>query len=153
MNLLRKIKAAVMLAVFTASISATAPVDQPFMQAALADLREANNHLRNATADKGGHRQRAIDFTSGAITAVNRGIEYDRKNITSQRNSTEIEFVPASTADQPNMEKARTALQTALTNLRKASDDKGGYKKQAIAMTTNAINSVNAGIQYDRTHR
>lgn len=151
MNLLRGISAVVMIAVFMAGISATTPVDQPFMQAALADLREASTHLRNATADKGGHRQRAIDFTNGAITAVNRGIDYDRKNITPRRNSTS-EFVPVSTIDQPNMEKARTSLQNAMANLRKASDDKGGYKKQAIAMTTNAINSVNSGIQYDRTH-
>ncbi len=153
MNIFRKITVVAMLATFAAGISANAPADQPFMQAALTDLREAMTHLRNATADKGGHRQRAIDFTNGAITAVTRGIEYDRNNITPRRrNSADTVAVFASSADQPNMEKARESLNKALANLRKASDDKGGYKKQAMAMTTNAINSVNAGIQYDRTH-
>lgn len=152
MNFVRRITAVTIIAIFAASLSAT-PVDQPFMQAALGDLRDAMGHLRNANADKGGHRQRAIDFTNGAITAVNRGIEYDRNNITPRRrNSTEAETVSPPAFDQVNMERARTSLQKALENLRKASDDKGGYKKQAIAMTTNAINSVNSGIQYDRTH-
>jgi len=43
-------------------------------------------------------------------------------------------------------------LQSALANLKKASADKGGYRNQAIAMTNNAINAVNAGIAYDRKH-
>ncbi len=153
MYLLRKMTTLVVIAISAASVSATLSTDQPFMQAALSDLREAMTHLRNATANKGGHRQRAMDFTNGAINTVNKGIEYDRNNISPhRRNSTGFELATASSADQPNMEKARTALQNAMANLRKASDDKGGYKKQAIAMTTNAINSVNSGIQYDRSH-
>ncbi len=141
------------VAILATTSFAVPPPDQPFMQAALADLREAMTHLRNATADKGGHRQRAIDHTNAAITAVNRGIEYDRNNITPRRRNS-FDSGPAilATVDQPNMEKARKALQDAMANLRKASDDKGGFKKQAMSHTTNAINSVNAGIQFDRTH-
>lgn len=153
MKLCRKMTVLAIITVFVATITAT-PFDQPFMQAALNDLKAAQSHLKNATADKGGHRQRAMDFTAGAINAVNKGIDYDRTHITprpSRRNSTDADVLPTS-PDQPNMEKARESLRNALANLRKASADKGGYREQAIAMTTNAINSVNAGIQYDRTH-
>ncbi|MFT3743161.1 MAG: hypothetical protein QM785_02600 [Pyrinomonadaceae bacterium] len=153
MKFFRQISIVAMITIFVATIAAT-PFDQPFMQAALNDLKEAQNHLKNATADKGGNRQRAMDFTAGAITAVNKGIDYDRTHITprpGRRNSTDVEALPAS-PDQPNMEKARESLKNALANLRKASADKGGYREQAMAMTNNAINSVNAGIQYDRTH-
>ena len=68
-----------------------------------------------------------------------------------KRNSTDLEAIPV-LPDQPNMEKARESLKNALANLRKASADKGGFREQAMAMTNNAINSVNSGIQYDRTH-
>lgn len=153
MKIQRNLLVSFLLALFTVNAIAL-PMDQPFMQAALNDLKEAQNHLKNATADKGGNRQRAMDFTAGAINAVNKGIEYDRTHITprpGRRNSTDVEVMPF-VADQPNMEKARESLKNALTNLRKASADKGGFREQAIAMTNNAINSVNAGIQYDRTH-
>lgn len=127
-------------------------IDQPYMQAALDDLRDAQNHLKNATADKGGHRQRAMDFTAGAITAVNKGLAYDRSHVSSGPDSLGINATLETLPDQPNMVKAREELQNALANLRKASTDKGGYRNQAIAMTNNAINSVNAGIAYDRNH-
>ena len=77
MKLYRKMTILAIITVFVATITAT-PFDQPFMQAALNDLKAAQNHLKNATADKGGHRQRAMDFTAGAINAVNKGIDYDR---------------------------------------------------------------------------
>lgn len=151
---LRGIGVFLVCVVFAVSAAALpANVDQPHMQAALDDLKDAQNYLRNATADKGGHRQRAMDFTAGAINAVNKGIEYDRTHFTprGRRNATDAEL-GMSSADQPNMVKARGELQDALASLRKASADKGGFRNQAVAMTNNAINSVNAGIEYDRTH-
>ena len=147
-----KVIAVTLGVVFTVSTFALPTnVDQPFMQAALDNLREAQNYLKNATADKGGHRKRAMDFTAGAITAVNKGIAYDRRNVMTLSSSNEI-ALKVSSPDQPNMIKARDELQNALANLRKASTDKGGYRNQAIAMTNNAINAVNAGIAYDRKH-
>lgn len=153
MNLLRKTMSLAMIAVFAVSILATTPVDQPFMQAALNNLKDAQNSLKKATADKGGHRERALDITSNAINSVNRGIEYDRNNYTPgrRRNSEVSEFDPIA-ADQPNMVKAREHLQAAMANLRKASADKGGYREQAMGHVSNAISAVNAGIEYDRTH-
>ena len=53
---------------------------QPQMQAALRHLRSARADLNRATADKGGHRSRAIDLVNQAIDEVERGISYDRRH-------------------------------------------------------------------------
>jgi hypothetical protein len=53
---------------------------QPQMQAALRHLRSAKADLNRATADKGGHRARAIDLVNEAIVEVERGINYDRRH-------------------------------------------------------------------------
>ena len=133
--------------------------DQPRMQAAKSDLENAMKYLKKATADKGGHRQRAMNLVSDAVTSVKKGIEYDRNNFTpgrgKRRNSNfgETDFIPAMIfADQPNMEKARSYLNSALGNLNRASADKGGFREQAMRLVRDAINEVNAGIEYDRTH-
>ncbi|HKR59165.1 MAG TPA: hypothetical protein VJS64_05485 [Pyrinomonadaceae bacterium] len=49
-------------------------VDQPNMRAALEHLQDAKRNLQSASADKGGHRQNAIDLVNRAIDEVNRGI-------------------------------------------------------------------------------
>ena len=132
-------------------------LDQPRMQAAKSDLENAVKYLRRATADKGGHRERAIELASQSITAVNKGIDYDRTHITvrPRRNShadsnnlLAISVLP----DQPNMVTAKSYLNSALGNLNRASADKGGYREQAMSLIREAISEVDAGIEYDRTH-
>lgn len=54
--------------------------DQPHMQAALDALRLANKELELASADKGGHRARAIAHVREAIVEVERGIAFDRSH-------------------------------------------------------------------------
>ena len=54
--------------------------DQPFMEKAKTDLEQALKNLKNATADKGGHRNKAIDLVKDAIDEVEKGIKYDRRN-------------------------------------------------------------------------
>lgn len=137
----------------------TAPVraDQPRMQAAKSDLDNALKYLRQATADKGGHREKAIELATKALTAVNNGIEYDRTHITPHRNhGTGIERSNLSAdpvnSDQPNMTTARTYLNSAWTNLNRASADKGTYRVDAMNLIRQAIAEVDAGIEYDRTH-
>jgi hypothetical protein len=49
---------------------------QPHMVAALDELRAARGELQAATADKGGHRVRAIGIVDEAIEQVRRGIDY-----------------------------------------------------------------------------
>ncbi len=39
-------------------------------------LREAISYLQQATPDKGGHRENAINLAQQAIVEVNRGIRY-----------------------------------------------------------------------------
>lgn len=47
--------------------------DQPHMTAALAALESAKNNLERASADKGGHRARALDLVRDAISEVKKG--------------------------------------------------------------------------------
>jgi hypothetical protein len=51
---------------------------QPHMQAALTHLKQARTSLNRATADKGGHRNRALELVNQAIDQVEAGIAYDR---------------------------------------------------------------------------
>jgi len=49
---------------------------QPNMQAALGSLQAARGELLKATANKGGHRDRAIGFVDSAIAETRAGIAY-----------------------------------------------------------------------------
>jgi hypothetical protein len=55
-------------------------------------------------------------------------------------------------ADQPHMQAALASLRTAREQLQKASDDKGGHRKKALALVQEAIQQVEKGIQFDRRH-
>jgi hypothetical protein len=50
---------------------------QPHMRNALASLQAARDELQKATADKGGHRVKAIALTNEAIEQVKKGIAFD----------------------------------------------------------------------------
>lgn len=66
----------------TAPVAKTAPTasavdeDQPHMQAALAALKQAREHLQQAEADKGGHRAAAIKATDDAIKHTEMGMKF-----------------------------------------------------------------------------
>jgi uncharacterized membrane protein YqiK len=47
------------------------------MNAAIQQLREAQQSLQAATADKGGHRVNALQLIDQAIAEVQAGIQYD----------------------------------------------------------------------------
>jgi hypothetical protein len=53
---------------------------QPHMKAALKGLEHAKSALEKATADKGGHRVKAIELTDQAIAEVKEGMKYDDKH-------------------------------------------------------------------------
>lgn len=53
--------------------------NQPNMVAALGHLNNAVASLQKATADKGGHRAKAIQLTKDAIAEVKAGIAADNK--------------------------------------------------------------------------
>ncbi len=51
---------------------------QEHMHAALDALRTARSELQQSEANKGGHRERAIDLVDRAIEQVQSGIDYAR---------------------------------------------------------------------------
>jgi len=53
---------------------------QPHMQAALRHLQEAQEELRAAEHDKGGHRANAMKLVESAIPEVDAGIHYADKH-------------------------------------------------------------------------
>lgn len=73
---------ALTLAFATARPAHADPPPQPQlqMQTALELLKDAKQHLQNGTADKGGHRVKAIALTNDAIDEVKKGIEFDNKH-------------------------------------------------------------------------
>ena len=121
-----------------AAIGQAATPDQPFMQAARADLMKAKSELQMATRDKGGHRAKALSLVNQAIAEVDRGIAFDRRHNHALR------------ADQPHMERAKGALESAKDNLDRATADKGGHRAKAIELVRAAIDEVNLGIQAAR---
>lgn len=138
----------------------TSPVNgaanQPYMVAAKKDLNNAKNALKRATADKGGHRERAIQLVNDAITQVESGIAYDKQNPNNRPRRNNFSFdgselmISSGSYDQPNMQIAKQHLEQALANLERATADKGGYRVNAMQLIRDAIQEVNKGIEYDR---
>jgi hypothetical protein len=60
----------------TAFFVGQASADQPHMQTALDALRTARSELNMATANKGGHRERALSLVDEAIDQVKAGMAY-----------------------------------------------------------------------------
>ena len=150
MKKLRSVFVAAISLVFTANLLAMS-VDQPFMESAKVNLNQAKNNLNKATQDKGGHRNKAKSLVNQALDEVNKGIKYDRRN-GNENFATEEIFSDFGTnsPDQPYMEKAKTDLEQALDNLKKATADKGGHRNKAIDLVKEAIDEVEKGIKYDR---
>ena len=132
------IASSVALLIFSSLSFASTP-DQPYMQAAKTNLLQARAALQRAARNKGGHRANAIGFINSAISEVELGIQYDRRNHHTARST--------ATADQPNMEEALDKLKDAKKNLEKATADKGGHRAKAIELVNRAIDEVKAGIK------
>jgi hypothetical protein len=70
------------LGIAGAAILATGIVikaDQPHMQQSLSMMQSAMSELRAATADKGGHRGKAMGLLKEAMDEVKAGIEFAAK--------------------------------------------------------------------------
>lgn len=131
----------------TVAIAGAVP-DQPMMQAARADLQTARRELQAAIADKGGHRVKAINLVNSAISEVNAGIAYDRRH--NHAVTVTVEDLFAATPDQPHMERAKDALESAKNNLERATADKGGHRAKALEYVRDAIDEVKKGIEAGR---
>ncbi len=53
---------------------------QPQMESALSHLEAAERDLHQATPDKGGHRERALDLVQRAEAQVREGMKFDRRH-------------------------------------------------------------------------
>ena len=126
---------------------ATALPDQPFMKAARGDLNTARSELQKATPDKGGHRVKAISLVNSAIAEVNAGIAFDRRH---NHPTLRAEELFATAPDQPHMQTALVALESAKNNLQRATTDKGGHRAKAIDYVKDAIDEVKKGIEAGR---
>jgi len=144
-------KVRIALALFTllmAGVMVGAAPDQPFMRAARADLQTAKNQLNQATRDKGGHRGKAVALVNQAIAQVNQGIAYDQRH--NHASALKLETLFAATPDQPHMQAALDALESAKNNLERASADKGGHRAKALDLVKDAISEVKMGINSGR---
>ena len=135
--MLKRIGGALLLVFGLVAVASAAPPDQPFMEAARADLQKAKTELNLATRDKGGHRGKAVNLVNQAIGQVNAGIGYARRH-------------NHAAPDQPHMQAALDALQSARSNLDKANADKGGHRANAIQLVNSAIAEVKLGIEAAR---
>src|ERR1700687_1532866 len=81
--------------------------DQPRMQAARTNLQQARAQLLSASRNKGGHRGAAIGYINSAISEINEGIRFDRRN-----NHALFALLPTS-PDQPHMQRALDLLRDA----------------------------------------
>ena len=128
----------------TVAIASAVP-DQPFMRAARADLQTAKSELQKAMPDKGGHRVKAIALVNKSIAEVNAGIAWDRRH-----NHANAGDLFAAVPDQPHMQAALAALESAKNNLDHASADKGGHRGNALDLIKAAIDEVKQGIESAR---
>jgi hypothetical protein len=126
--------------VLLASLAAITYADQPRMQAARTNLQQARAQLQQALRNKGGHRANAIAYINSAISEINQGVRFDR------RNNHALFAMLATSPDQPHMQRALDLLRSARSNLEAATSDKGGHRVRAIGYVNNAIDEVKKGI-------
>jgi hypothetical protein len=134
----KKLLGALILVIGSVIAAQAATPDQPYMTAALADLQKAKAELQAAMRNKGGHRGKAAVLVNQAIGEVKAGIAFAQRH-----NHHALLVAP----DQPHMQAALDALNSAVNNLKQATPDKGGHRAKAISLANSAINEVQLGIQ------
>jgi hypothetical protein len=137
-----RIHVALLITLITSAIVYATP-DQPNMESAKTNLQNAKANLMAAEHNKGGHRTKAINLINSAIAEVNRGINFARRN---NHAITEVSPVP----DQPHMEAAMKFLESAKSDLERATNDKGGHRANALRLTNEAIDEVKLDIAAGR---
>jgi outer membrane murein-binding lipoprotein Lpp len=76
---LRAAYSALAAAAFAFAFVAGCASTQPHMQSALDHLNAARGELEQAASNKGGHRERAIEFVNQAIAQVEEGMSFARR--------------------------------------------------------------------------
>jgi hypothetical protein len=124
------------------------------MQAAFAALQRADASLQRASANKGGHRERAIQLVRQAMGAVDAGMRYAAGHPT-EAGVGEGPALPEPVDQnvpgaerQPNMAQAVVELREARRQLREAKPDKGGHRVQALNLIQQALAQTWEGIRF-----
>ena len=127
---------------------------QPKMQAALAALQQAKAEAEAADANKGGHREKALELIGQAIDAVNAGMQYAAEHPTEVGGADEaaaaepVDEEVAGAEKQPHMANAIVALREARRQLKEAKHDKGGHRRQALELIHQALDELKEGIRF-----
>jgi hypothetical protein len=131
---------------------------QPKMQAALSALQQAQSEAQAAEANKGGHRERALEQIQIAIDAVNQGIQWAAQHAS----ETGIDDGPAEAEPvdeevkggqgQPHMANAIVALREARRQLKEARHDKGGLRRKGLHAINEALKQLREGMHFAEHH-
>lgn len=133
---------------------------EPHMSAALGHLHEADAELQKASADKGGHRERAMQLVQQAESETEQGIAYYNQHPGQNAPAsapTASGQTPDQTADtvadqnasrEPHMSAALGHLHKAEAELQKASANKGGHREKAMQLIQQAESETDQGIAY-----
>jgi hypothetical protein len=121
----------------------------PEMEAALAALRSARNHLHIAATAYGGHRATAERLANQAIAEVREGLSY------AQTGRAGAAQTPGLATGQrrpvkgyPEMHAALADLRTAREHLMRGSTKFGGRRVTALKITNQAIMQCMAALRY-----
>ncbi len=145
-----------------APVAGPAPVaadnGQPRMQAALQALQNAQTEANAAEANKGGHREKALEHIAKAIEATNAGMQYAASHANeagAPEGPAEAEPVDEEVkgaGGQPHMRAAVVQLREARKQLKDAKHDKGGFREEAMHQTNEAIKQLRDGIRFADHH-
>jgi hypothetical protein len=131
---------------------------QPRMQAALDSLMHAQQEASAAEANKGGHREKALEDIQHAIDATHAGMDYAASHATEEgapegpAQDEPVDENVKGAGGQPHMAAAVVALREARKQLHDAKHDKGGFRDKAIEATNHAIKQLKEGIHFADEH-
>lgn len=81
--------------VFVVATGVAVADPQPHMKEALGTLRIAKDQLEKATADKGGHRVKALALVKDAIDEVQAGIDFDNDHKGDKKDADDASVAPS----------------------------------------------------------
>ncbi len=137
-NLVALILASLLL-LSTSALPALGKTD-PYLKSTRTQLMKARAHLFAGEKDKGGHREKAIAFTSAAIDEVSAAMKSSHH--ASPSPAGEISATNAFAEVGSHMRKALIHLKQAKENLGAAAPDSGGRRAKAMELIDEAIEQV-----------
>jgi L-lactate utilization protein LutB len=119
----------------------------PHLVAALGEMKEARNEVREAKHDFDGHRDKTLRALDEAIEQVDKALRAVR---------VESRFVPPARSsydrypNHPHLRHSLVELREARTELRESRDDFGGHRDRAVQALDVAIRQLEETIRFAR---